>query len=87
MKGYSKQQITKKLNDKNIYTPSQYMKYKYNIPYAKTAAKWNSYMLDNIIKNETYTGTLIQGRTERVSHKNHNKVRTIEADWIITKNH
>lgn len=43
-------------------------------------------MLDYILKNKTYAGTLIQGKRERISHKNHNIVRKPEEEWIVSEN-
>lgn len=87
IKGKSRQEIVSKLNDSHILTPSKYFKerLKYNI--ANVSKVWNVKMLDDILKNETYIGSLIQGKRERISHKIHNIVRVAEDDWIIVKNH
>ena len=87
LRGLSKHQISNWLQEKNIYTPSMYFKYKYNIDIPYVAEKWDSNVLDNILKNETYIGSLIQGKRSRISHKKHNIVRTPEDEWIIYKNH
>lgn len=49
--------------------------------------KWTVFILDNVLKNKTYAGYLIQGKKARVSHKKHNTVRVPEEDWIIVENH
>ena len=44
-------------------------------------------MVDRILKNETYIGTLIQNKYRNVSYKNHNQVLNDESEWTITENH
>lgn len=81
--GKSKQEIAKDFNDSHIPTPSIYLKQKYNITVSKTTKSWSIKVLDNILQNRTYIGSLIQGKRERISHKNHNIVRVAEDEWII----
>lgn len=86
--GYSKKNIVDELNNHNILTPSSYfksiMKYKNGI---KITSRWNTKMVDCILKDETYIGNLVQGRRQRINHKTHNFVRVAEDDWIIYNNH
>lgn len=49
------------------------------------SSKWTPAVLDTILKNETYTGTLIQNKTGRISHKIHNTIRKTEDEWIKVK--
>ena len=85
LKGNSKQQIIKELKTNNIPTPSVYLKNKHGIIVSKISEKWNTKMLDSILKNETYKGNLIQGKRTRISHKTHNMIRVAEDDWIKNK--
>ena len=85
LKGNTKQQIVKELINNNIPTPSVYLKNKYNLEVSKISDKWNTNMLDSIIKNENYIGSSVQGKRTRISHKTHNMVRVAEDDWIIYK--
>lgn len=77
-----------RLNRNNILTPSSYfkniLKYKNGI---NTTDRWNTKMLDYILRDETYIGNLVQGRRQRINHKTHNFVRVAEDDWIISVNH
>lgn len=82
LKGNSKKQIVDELTINNIPTPSIYLKNKYGIIVSKVSDKWNTRMLDTILKNETYKGNLVQGKRQRISHKTHNMVRVAEDDWI-----
>lgn len=85
LKGNSRQDIIKELNRLNISTPSMYFKLKYNLKNKRVAYEWNLNAIDRIIKNETYIGNLVQGKTKRVSHKIHNIVRRPEEEWIRAK--
>lgn len=85
LKGKSKQEIIEELNDNNILTPSVYLKNKYDIKVGKISNRWNTKMLDNILQNETYIGSLVQNKRTRISHKTHNMVRVAEDEWIISK--
>lgn len=84
LKGKSKQEIVEELEKNNILTPSVYLKEKYNIEVSKTSKKWNTRMLDTILKNKTYIGSLVQCKRTRISHKTHNMVRVAEDEWVIS---
>ena len=48
--------------------------------------KWSGKSIYNIMKNEIYNGTLIQGKTKRVSYKNHHSIKNDKENWVISKN-
>ena len=58
------------------------MKKKFNNDFAIISNKWNLKILDYILKNENYTGRLVQNKKTRISHKTHNIVRVAEDEWI-----
>lgn len=84
LKGKSKQEIISELEMKNILTPSVYMLERHNVKVSKIGKKWNTKMIDSILKNKMYIGSLVQGKRTRISHKVHNIVRVAEEDWIIS---
>ena len=84
LKGKSKQEIIYELEMKNILTPSVYMLERHNVKVSKIGKKWNTKMIDSILKNKMYIGSLVQGKRTRISHKVHNIVRVAEEDWIIS---
>ena len=47
--------------------------------------KQNTKMLDTILKNEAYIGSLVQCKKTKISHKVHNLIRIAEGEWIISK--
>lgn len=83
LKGKSKQEIAEELNNNHILTPSVYLKEKFNIKVSRISKKWNTRMLDPILQNKTYIGTLVQGKRTRISHKTHNMVRVAEEEWLV----
>ena len=87
LRGFSRQEIVKYLNDYNILTPSSYLKLHYGFKGGNISKKWSIRIVDKIISNRTYVGDLIQGKNTRISHKIHNYVSVSEKDWIIIKNH
>lgn len=42
-------------------------------------------MLDTILQNKTYIGTLVQCKRTRISHKTHKMVRVAEDEWVISE--
>ena len=85
--GKSKQEIVEELNNTCTLTPSQYFKDILKYKRGRVSTKWNVKMVDEILRNETYIGSLVQGKRQRISHKTHNIVRVAEDEWIIVKNH
>lgn len=60
--GKSRKEIAEHLNCKNVLTPSLYKisKEKTNNEKLIRSKKWNAEIVNRILRNETYTGTLIQ---------------------------
>ena len=87
--GKSKKEVVEELNRLGIATPSVYKTEEetYNYNYSDSSKKWDSKKLDNILKNQTYTGDLVQGKMKKVSHKVHKTMRIPEDEWIIISNH
>lgn len=84
LKGKSKQEIVEELTNNNILTPSVYLKEKHNIKVSRISHKWNTKMIDTILQNKTYIGSLVQCKRTRISHKTHNMVRVAEDEWVIS---
>ncbi len=87
--GKSRKEIAEYLNKKEILTPGQY-KIKNNIAnynLAHTMNCWNADIVNKVLRNESYTGILIQGKNRRVSYRVH-KLLVVDSDkWIVTQNH
>lgn len=85
LEGKSKTEIAENLNRKHIPTPSKYLNNKYNRKAVNEGEKWTTAIIDWIIKNPVYMGTLVQNKRGRISHKIHNKVRKSEKEWILNE--
>ena len=84
--GKSRRQVTDFLNDNDILTPSEYL----NIDKNKDVSvmkKWNPEMVNTILKNENYTGTLLQGKRRKLNYKVNKQIQLEKENWIITPNH
>ncbi len=90
--GKGTESIAKQLNELGILCPCEYKKQKYNI-YCGNGNKnrkgenyWSSQGVSQILKNRVYCGDLVQGKTKRISHKIHKKVKIPKEQWIIKEN-
>lgn len=84
--GKSRRQVTDFLNDNDILTPSEYL----NIDKNKDVSvmkKWNPEMVNTILKNENYTGTLLQGKRRKLNYRVNKQIQLEKEIWIITPNH
>ena len=93
LRGYGVRRIAVILTERGIETPSQYKKsrgLKYSNPnggkYSERYGVWSNNTIRRILRNETYIGTLLQGREKKVSFKS-KKVRIAPKDeWVVIKN-
>ena len=86
LKGYTRQDIVKELNELHIIIPSLYLRDKIGFKGGRPAEEWNIKIVDKILKNEMYIGNMIQGKCKRVSHKIHNIATKSEDEWIKVEN-
>lgn len=83
--GKSRRQVTEFLHDNDILTPSEYLNLN-KIEDVSVMKKWNPEMVNAILKNENYTGTLLQGKRRKLNLINitrlelENKVKYIYID-------
>ena len=49
--------------------------------------KWNPEMVNTILKNENYTGTLLQGKRRKLNYRVNKQIQLEKENWIITPNH
>lgn len=83
--GYGISAMTRMINEMKIDTPMQY-KLKQNPNFRSgfrggRNPKWDAIMIQRILKNEIYTGTMIQGRTEKINYKINRFRRTDPSEW------
>lgn len=84
--GKSRRQVADFLNDNDILTPSEYLNINTNKDIS-VMKKWNSEMVNSILRNENYTGTLFQGKKRKLNYRIDKKIKLDKANWIVTENH
>jgi len=89
LSGKSKKDVVDELNSLNISTPRVHKieKSNFKCDINESVRKWDSKKLDEILKNRTYTGDLVQGVRKKISHKIHTAKRVKSDNWIIVPNH
>ena len=87
--GKSRKEIAEHLNNKNVLTPSLYKLGKKNTNNEDliSSKKWNAEIVNRILRNETYTGTLIQNIKTKPNYRTDKLIDVNKDEWIITKNH
>ena len=86
--GMTKSEISEELNKREVMTPALYKK-THNLGYTKPKKdnKWNYEIIDRILRDENYTGTLVQGKRRNENYISHKEVKNPEKDWIKFENH
>lgn len=74
LEGYSVKKIAEILNDQQILSPTEYKTKIQNLNYVnrqgrELVQKWKTPTIYNILKNQTYTGAMVQHKTEKISYK------------------
>lgn len=84
--GYSAEKIVKIFNEEKILSP--YMYKKMNKSRYQTSFKcseitlWQPYTVRRILKNEIYTGVLIQGKTKKINYKIDKRLKLDKKEWV-----
>ena len=79
--------IAKELNDRNILSPLEYKKSK-GLPYTKNGfagrsnSRWSASTIIRILKDETYIGTLVQGKQYSINYKVKKQVTKPIEEWV-----
>lgn len=90
IEGLSPAQIADRLNDSGVLSPIEYKRAngsKQRTAFqTKKQALWSAVAIYRILKNEVYTGTLVQGKTTTPNHKVKKTVVKDESEWARTEN-
>ena len=84
--GYRK--IVQELNSRGIPSPSAYKRKKgskyvnCNADTGNSDGLWTQATVSAILRNEMYTGTLVQGKTHNISYKNKKRRKVAENEWV-----
>jgi len=88
--GASAAVIANELNDRNILSPLEYKKSK-GLPCSKNGfankpnSRWSASTIIRILKDETYIGTLVQGKQYSINYKIKKQVTKPADEWIRTE--
>ena len=91
LEGKGRVTITKTLNDMGVLNPTVYKQKVLGQNYVNSFnmegnTLWCDTTVSHILKNEMYTGTLIQGKKKMISYKVHKQVDVPKENWIVVKN-
>ena len=82
--GISCRQIAAQLNAEGIPTPAAYA----GLPVANPGpytGLWSSERISDMLQNETYTGSMVQGRTRKISYKSKKCIKQNRRDWVVVE--
>ena len=84
--GYSFEAIADRLNGRGVLSPMEYKKAngeKFSTGFrTKARSKWSAQAVRRILMDETYIGTLVQGKSERVNYKVKKSVVKPSEEWV-----
>ena len=82
--GTSCRQIAVRLNEEGVLSPAAYagLTLSCHGPYS---GQWSSERITAMLKNETYIGNMVQGRTARISYKTKQCLRRQPQQWVVVE--
>ena len=82
--GTSCRQIAVRLNEEGVLSPAAYagLTLSCHGPYS---GQWSSERITAMLKNETYIGNMVQGRTARISYKTKKCLRRQPEQWVVVE--
>lgn len=86
LSGVSMNCIADRLNALGIVPPAIYKKNTLGIPTKKKTDKWTGTNMSDILKNPTYIGDTIQGRTRSRKYCNEYVRHVDKSEWIVHEN-
>ena len=88
--GYSSLRISEKLNELKVVPPFEYKKMQglnFDTGFrAKENASWTVSTVNRILRNEIYTGTMVQGKYRKISYKVRKSKAVPESEWYKAEN-
>lgn len=90
LNGINEQRIADRLNAMGVLSPLEYKKQQ-GVPISenfkkKEKALWSYQAISRILKNETYTGTMVQGKTRKADHRSGRVIPLSPDQWIRKEN-
>ena len=86
IKGCNNQKIAEYLNEHGVPSPMEYkilLHWRYKTSFKlKPQAKWSHTAVERILKNEIYTGIMVQGKEKTLNYKVKKRIKIKKEDWI-----
>lgn len=82
LQGKSCRQIARLLNQRGIPTPAAYAGLTIANP-GPHSGQWSAERISQMLQNEVYLGTMVQGRSVKISYKTSRCRRQPREDWIV----
>ena len=90
IEGYNNERIAEKLNEMGILIPMEYKRscgLNFNSGFRSGKnPKWGTSSVLRILKNEIYTGTMVQGKTRKVNYRVKDCIPVEAENWIRVEN-
>jgi DNA invertase Pin-like site-specific DNA recombinase len=84
--GMNNQKIADKLDELGVPSPLEYkamLNWAFSTSFKlKPKAKWSAVAVGRILKNEIYTGTMVQGKETTPNYKIKKRIKKAPAEWI-----
>ena len=86
--GEGYRRIVQRLNSDGIVSPSEYKRQKgskyvnLNADTSNAKGLWTQSTVARILRNEMYTGTLVQGKSHHISYKNKKRKKVEQSEWV-----
>ncbi len=80
----SYRKIATTLNEEGVPTPATYCGWKVGNPGPYTGL-WSSERISEMLKNETYIGNMVQGRSVKISYKSQKCLRQSPENWVVVE--
>lgn len=85
LSGMSCRQIAAQFNQEGIPTPATYCGWQRRKK-GVYSGLWSSERISEMLKNETYIGNMVQGKSVKVSYKSKKCMRQKQSKWVIVEN-
>ncbi len=90
IEGFSPVSIAERLNKAGILSPMEYKKAqgsRFETTFKKTSvAEWSDVAIRRILKNEVYTGVMVQGKRTTPNYKTKTTVVKDQSEWVRIEN-
>lgn len=86
IRGYNNRRIADYLNEHGIPSPMEYkmlLHWRYTTSFKlEPQAKWSPIAVERVLKNEIYTGVMVQGKERTLNYKIKKRIKVNQEDWI-----